>query len=192
MTHHGLDGWRLSRRAPEHAVAFGSASLVRSHVLRALRLFVTAGMWAAGLCLVIGLIVLVVAAGGPGHGQSALDAARQTPAVGHPDTLTAQSAGPRRVRTERVLMAFSGRGNVTTRQFSVKPHKRWELRWSYLCPATAGQLIVEDSDGTSAGGASIDQSGISGSGATWLSSARTKHHLVVISTCSWTMKAVQH
>jgi hypothetical protein len=191
MTYHDSGGWRLSRRAPQHAAALRLASPLRSHVQRALRLFVTAGMWAAGLCLVIGLIVLVATAAAPGSGQSTLAAARQAPAVGRADTLTARPASTGHVTAERVLGAFSGRGNVTTRQFSVKPHKRWELRWSYLCPAQAGQLIVEDADGSSAGGASIDQSGISGTGATWLTSARTKHQLVVISTCSWTMKAVQ-
>ena len=65
-TYHDSDGWPRPLRAPQHAAApFGPSAPTRLQVQRALRLVATAGLWAAGLCLVIGAIVLVVAQARP-------------------------------------------------------------------------------------------------------------------------------
>jgi hypothetical protein len=195
MTHRDSDQWRLPPRAPQHAVPVEFSRPLRGHAHRALRLFVIAGTWAAGLCLVIGSIVLVTAATGHSRGQPALAMAGQTSlATGNASRLAVAGLANRPEHGGfDVIARFSGHGDETTRQFRIRPHLRWELRWTYSCPAgmAAGQLIVEDAGSTETNGASIDQTGISGAGATWLNSAVPRHSLVVISTCSWTMKAVQ-
>jgi|HubBroStandDraft_2_1064218.scaffolds.fasta_scaffold200279_1 hypothetical protein len=194
MTYRDSGRWRLPARSPQHASPFGYSAPVRRHAHRALRLFVTAGTWAAGLCLVIGSIVLVATAAGPERAQPDLTAARQaSPRAGLASKAPAKVSGHGTTGSGQVVAAFSGRGNLTTGHFRVRPHARWELRWSYSCPAgiTEGQLVVADAGASGHGGASIDQTGISGAGSIWLGPGKTTHYLVVISTCSWSMKAVQ-
>ena len=181
MTSRDPGDWRLPRWTPRHAAPFGFATPLRWQAHKALRLFVTTGSWAAGLCLVIGLIVLVASASAPGRAAPRLASARQADA--------SDPAAP--APAAHVLATFTGRGNRTTPTFTVRAHDRWQLRWSYRCPGHPGQLIVADSDGAGTSGASIDQTGIGGTGSTWLTSSRSRHYLIVISTCSWTMKAVQ-
>src|ERR1700723_2290776 len=65
--YHDSDGWPKPLRAPQHAAAPIGPSLTRLQAHRALRLFVSAGTWAAGLCLVIGSIAIVVSAASPGR-----------------------------------------------------------------------------------------------------------------------------
>jgi hypothetical protein len=194
MTYRDSDGWRLPARVPQHAAPFGYSDPLRGHTRRALRLFVTAGTWAAGLCLVIGSIVLVATAAGPGSAVPKLAAARQpSPTAGQAGRDPAKVSGSGSTGPAPVLAAFSGQGNRTTRHFRVRAHARWELRWSYSCPAGVadGQLVVEDAGAAGRGGASIDQTGISGAGSIWLGPGKATHYLIVISTCSWSMKAVQ-
>src|ERR1019366_9613431 len=62
MTHQAPSRWQPPRRNPQHGAAAGHAPpSPRDHVRRALRLIVTAGSCAAGLCLVVGLVALVAA-----------------------------------------------------------------------------------------------------------------------------------
>lgn len=201
MTNRDSGRRRFRPGAPRHAAGLPFASPLRNHAHRALRVFVAAGSCAAGLCLLIGSIVLVAAAADNDRGQPARAAADQTRLATGPGRAGQLAAGRaakaaardrRRPGAYRVVTAFSGRGNQTTRPFRLRPHLRWELRWTYNCPAAAvGQLIVEAAGGTEAAGASIYQTGIGGTGSTWLNTGGPKHSLVVISTCSWTMKAVQ-
>jgi hypothetical protein len=189
MTSRDPDGWRLLRRAPQHAAPLGLALGVRAHTHRALKLFVTTGSWAAALCLVAGLIVLVAEIGRPGPSQpQRLASASQADTAGRLPGVS-KSPAPRPGPAQHIIATFTGRGNRTTGQFAIRPHQRWLLHWSYNCPGQPGQLIVADSAG--AGGASVDQTGLGGAGSTWLTSGQATHYLVVISTCTWTMKAVQ-
>jgi hypothetical protein len=99
------------------------------------------------------------------------------------------------VRTDlqaRVIAAFAGSGSQTTRQFRVDDRARWQIQWAYNCPATiaTGLLVVEDAY-PGAVSASISQSGAAGRGDTWLNPDGRTQRLVVISTCSWTMKVMQ-
>jgi hypothetical protein len=178
------EGWPRPLRAPQHAAAPFTLSVhARQQMHRALRLFVTAGTWAAGLCLVIGAIVLAVSAASPSRAYPLA----ATSATG----LTAGRAGPSEERT-RVIAAFGGYGDRTSRSFRVAKDAAWQLQWSYQCPATlpAGLLVVEVAT-PRAVGAAISQSGTGGHGATSISPDGQTHHLVVISSCSWKMKVTQ-
>jgi hypothetical protein len=93
----------------------------------------------------------------------------------------------------RPIASFAGYGDVVTRLFAVSTNADWQIVWSYRCPASvpAGLLVVEDA-APGAVGAAISASGTSGRGDTWLDPDGRSHRLVVISTCSWTMKVTQN
>jgi hypothetical protein len=198
-TYHDPDGWPQPPRAPLHAAApFGMSSPARLHAHRALRLFVTAGTWAAGLCLVVGSIVLVVSAATPGR-ITGLDAASS----GHHDTSAAGvrldpfSSGatlpPAGQAVATLPISFAGRGDRTTAEFRVHAGTRWQIRWSYSCPhSTRTGLLVVENARAGAVGASITEAGLAGRGETWLNADGRRHRLIVISTCSWHMKVMQH
>jgi hypothetical protein len=179
------EGWPRPLRAPQHAAApFTLSAHARQQWRRALRLFVAAGTCAAGLCLVIGAIVLVISAVGPS--KAAPVAA--TSAAG----ARAAKAGPPAHRPDRVIAAFAGYGDRTSRSFRVDKAAAWQIQWSYRCPANrhAGLLVVGVAD-PGAAGAAISQNGTGGRGVTSVSRDGPAHQLVVISSCSWTMKVSQ-
>jgi hypothetical protein len=180
------DGWPRPQRAPQHAAApFALSAHTRQQLHRALRLFPTAGTWAAGLCLVIGVIVLVVSTARPGK----LDPT----AVTSPASGKAAGADPPAARSVRVIGTFAGYGDRTTASFRIDDALPWQLRWSYACPEKlhVGLLVVEVAN-PGAVGAAISQSGAAGRGVTSINPDGPTHHLVVISTCSWTLKATQN
>jgi hypothetical protein len=201
-TYHDSDGWPRPLRAPQHAAApFGPSAPTRLQAQRALRLFATAGLWAAGLCLVIGAIVLVVAQARPDRlaplsatrpnriGRIGANAA--SPVAGRPGR-TNPVRGKAHPPAVRQLAAFSGHGDKTTRTFRTAASTSWQVRWSYTCGSAvrAGLFVVEDA-GRRAVGASITESGEAGHGITSLLAGIRAHHLIVISNCSWTMKVTQ-
>jgi hypothetical protein len=118
--------------------------------------------------------------------------------AGHCGTAGRQS-GPLRPSAGRsaarapALAAFTGYGDETTRKFRINQAARWQIQWAYTCPPSmrSGLLVVEDA-APNAVGASISEAGTAGRGATWLRSSARTHRLVVISTCSWTMKVWQN
>jgi hypothetical protein len=177
------EGWPRPLRAPQHAAApFTLSAHARQQLHRGLRLFVTAGTWAAGLCLVIGAIVLAVsAATSPAKVDSLASATGLTASRARP------LAGP-----ARIVATFAGYGDRTSRSFRVDRNAAWQLQWIFKCPARsrAGLLVVEVA-GARAVGAAISQDGTGGHGATAISPDGQTHHLVVISSCSWTMKVTQ-
>jgi len=229
MTYRDFGYGRAPARVPQHATPSGvpAPSLLsgrlrpsvpfRRRTRRALRFVATAGMWAAGLCLVISLLALVVAAAAPDHprhpsstaqgmklahpspgilsapGNASGAAASRpdaSPSSGSHDPATASRSA------SHVLAMFAGRGNTITRNFQVAGPHRWALHWSYSCPSrlNAGQFIVEDAEimgGTTRVGSSFDENGTRGSGTTWLGPGPRNHYLVVVSSCSWTMRVVE-
>jgi hypothetical protein len=199
-TYHDSDGWPRPLRAPQHAAAPLGPSLPRLQAHRALRLFVTGGTWAAGLCLVIGAIAIVVSAASPGkvaatsaqHGATGKLAANPG-TLRQPHASTSARPRGRGTARPRVIESFAGYGDETTREFQINQAARWQIQWAYTCPPTmrTGLLVVEDA-APSAVGASISEAGTAGRGATWLRSSARSHRLVVISTCSWTMKVWQN
>jgi hypothetical protein len=177
------EGWPRPLRAPRHAAApFTVSAHARQQMHRALRLFVMAGLCAAGLCLVIGAIVLVVSAAAGGQAQ---------PLAATSATGLKAGAGPAAAHT-RLVAAFAGYGDRTSRSFRLDKNAAWQLQWSYTCPVRlrAGLLVVEVA-GARAIGATISQSGAGGHGAQSISPDGQTHRLVVISSCSWTMKVTQ-
>jgi len=198
MTYQAPRGWRAPPRGAQHAAPFGSNSPLLVHAHRALRLFVTAGAWAAGLCLVIGLVALVAEAAGPTRAThvaatagSAQLSARAAQARGGQRGHHAGSAGRagRSHRARTVLGTFSGRGNQTTGPFAVPAPGRWNLQWSYVCPARTprGRLIIREGGGNG-DGLSVVAAGPTGNGSTSSYSATARHYLVVITGCSWKVR----
>jgi hypothetical protein len=215
------NGWSTPPRAPLHAAPQPAVDSPAAQRARwALRLFATGGVWAAGLCLVVGLLVLVASAVSPGRGtRLATDSApadsgdrapdrvanhdgdhragdpasgSSAPARGthrlHSPTPASPGQTGHRSRSPRIA-TFSGHGDFTTRALTVGAKGNWQIAWSYRCPATlpVGLFVVADAAPGTAG-ATINESGASGRGDTWLHADGGGHRLVVISTCSWTMK----
>ena len=164
MTHQAPSRWQPPRRNPQHGAAAGHAPpSPRDQVRRALRLIVTAGSCAAGLCLVVGLVALVAAVTKPQPSRPTNIAATASGARGttklpyqpppalvdaaHPDhggrgpSLLHPAPGARAA----VLAALAGSGNAVTPQFSISGIA-WRLSWSCRCGAArAGrQLIVRE------------------------------------------------
>jgi hypothetical protein len=157
---------------------------MRLHAHRALRLFVTAGAWAAGFCLIVALVALVADAAGPTGAAPVQTTARRVSL--HP------TAGPtRRPPAAPVLRTFSGIGDQTTPQFTVAAHSWWKVQWLYQCtPGVPGEgLIVREGD-TAGNGISVSASGVSGRGEASAYAAGRAHYLVVITNCAWTARVL--
>jgi len=191
MTYQAPDGWRLPPSYPQHATPADGSAHLSSRAHRALRLFVTAGAWGAGLCLIIGSVALVAEAAGPAP------ATHVTQAAGHyhlpAGQLDSHSAKARRHPapggTHDVLRAFIGTGNQTTSQFTVAAHSRWELQWSYACAPHAGRgaLVIREGN-AGGGGVSVAEMGAAGHGSTWTYSSVGTHYLVVLTNCAWAIE----
>jgi hypothetical protein len=203
------------------AAARGLATPRELRARRALRLFGVVGVCAAGLLLVAGLLVLVASFGGPhrplaagsslasdGHTTLGRNGDRKSGRPAQQPSATVRSAGYRnrggepvragaggRDRTglpARPIASFAGYGDMVTHRFAVSTNADWQIAWSYSCSASlsAGLLVVEDA-ASGAVRAAISASGTAGHGDTWLDPDGSSHRLVVISTCSWTMKVLQ-
>jgi hypothetical protein len=182
MSYPAPDGWQFPVHGSHHAAPSGHATPVRIHAYRALRLLGVAGAWAAGLCLVIGSVTLVAETAQPASATHVSTAA----GVRHVQNgRLARHAG----RTGPLTRTFRGAGNRTTSQFTVAPHHRWNLRWSYACPGRppAGRLLIREGDAGSVG-VSVSASGGAGAGSTWTYSQAAAHYLVVITNCAWTIQ----
>jgi hypothetical protein len=189
-TYHDHDARPRPFPIAKHAApALGLSSPARAGAHRALRLFVTVGTGAAGLCLVIGSIVLVASSASPGRLVQMTQAGNQQAAGDRLVRHHSQSGQP---RPAGEVVAFAGHGDQTTSAFAVQGHGPWQIWWSYSCPAdvVAGQLIVEDA-APGAVGASIDQAGLAGHGETSLAAGARTHRLVVISSCAWQLTVRQ-
>jgi hypothetical protein len=206
------DGWPAPQRLPQHAATpFLRSNDFRQQAHRALRLVVTAGTWAAGLCLVVGSIVLVVSAASPGRlapaktASSAEQMARHTSAGARihkssPGGIIERS-GPRhaspgahaaRTTGTTQVAFFSGRGDKITRSFVISGAHGWQIQWAYTCPASVAiGLFVVEADPRTAVDPDISQSGQAGHGDTRLPAGGRTHSLLVTSTCYWTMKVMQ-
>jgi hypothetical protein len=172
------------RRLAAHAAPVGGSTPMRLHAHRALRLFVTGGAWAAGLCLIIALVVLVADAAGPGRATHVSTDGRYR--------LQSKARSTHPAGADHVLRTFAGIGDRTTPRFTVAARSRWRLRWLYQCtPGEPGKrLIIREGNATGAG-ISVSRTGPSGSGssASAYATART-HYLVVITNCAWTAQVL--
>jgi hypothetical protein len=191
MTYQTPHGWRVTARGPLHAASAGSPAYLRLRLRlhKALRLFVAAGAWGAGLCLIIASVALVAEASGSGS----------------PDHVTATSrayhlkqGGPadRQAPSQpiRVTLArFAGTGGTVTRAFRVASASRWQLTWSYHCAEAqpAGQLQIRQG-GAAGGGLIVSAAGRAARGSTWTYSTASTHYLVVTTGCAWTIEVAGH
>jgi hypothetical protein len=193
MTYQAPDGWRLPPpRCPQHAAPLGGSAPVTIQVHRALRLFVTVGAWAAGLCLVVGSVALVAEAAGPRAAMRITAAAGGYPL--HTSKLPGHGGQAGRDRASGGKMrAFAGTGNQTTGQFLVAAHSRWELQWSYTCAThSPGARLVIREGNAAGGGVSVAAMGAAGHGSTWSYSDTAAHYLVVLTSCAWSVEVVAH
>lgn len=198
MTHRDLTGWNLPSRRPRHAAPPSFSAPARRQAHRALRLFVTAGLWAAGLCLVVGSIVLVASSAATSTHPSAADSAERSAALSRSMQPTIASlagiARSERTTPTHAVASFAGHDDATTRQFRLRTGARWALRWSYRCHAGDGGLLVAEStvSGQEARtAASISWTGPVGSGENWLEPSSGSHDLVVLSACWWRVRVIQ-
>jgi hypothetical protein len=180
MTHRA-SGRRPSRRSPmrtplHEAWPIHRSSPSREHTRRALRLFVTAGCYVAGLCLVLALVAVVAAMTAPGHASG----------LAADDKVRHSVNGP-----TRLVPVLTHRGDG---RFSTTVHGPWQLRWWFgSCRPTgaAGYLFVRETSPGGPGSARLDRRGRAGSGATrWFRNTGT-HRFLVRSDCTWTMRVQQ-
>ncbi|HXW45632.1 MAG TPA: hypothetical protein VEL03_12645 [Streptosporangiaceae bacterium] len=203
----------MPQHGPQHAATpFARSKDFRLKAHLALRLLATAGMWAAGLCLVIGSIVLIASAASPGRispvtiASAAQHLARHTSAgarirngrttgkVGRsgPQELRPPAHASQMTAAAKLIAVFSGHGDRTTSTFGIEAGAGWLIQWAYNCPASAAVgLLVVDAGAPTAVGTDISQSGPQGRGDTWLAPGRRTHSLIVISACSWTLRVIQ-
>jgi hypothetical protein len=120
------------------------------------------------------------------------DRSKRAPVRGRPAPGPSDPSHVRHRRSSQLIATFAGRGDKTTPQFSLSGRTTWQIEWSYSCPPglPLGLLVVEDAT-TGSASASISQAGTAGNGNTLLSPDGRTHRLVVISSCSWTMKVKQ-
>ncbi len=148
MTHQDPYYWPQPEHLPRHAAP---ARLLPPPYERALRLLVAAGIAAAGLCLVIGAVALVAAAGAPSRGatvtptahQSAALRSDQAGAAGRSRTRAAAGSRTRAAAGGRtgaggpsparpaLLLGLAGDGSEITRRFRVGRPGTWNLSWSF-------------------------------------------------------------
>jgi hypothetical protein len=188
MSYPAPDGWQFPVHGSHHAPPSRHATPVRLHAHRALRLAGVAGAWAAGLCLVIGSVALVAETTQPTSATHVRTAAGVSTATGVRHVQNGKLAR-HALRTGPLTRTFRGTGNRTTSQFTVAPHHRWNLRWSYACPSrpAAGHLLIREGDAGNAG-VSVSASGAAGAGSTWTYAQAAAHYLVVITNCTWTIQ----
>jgi hypothetical protein len=158
-----------SSYCPEHAIERPRHPLYRQAYL-ALRLFIAVGSWAAGLCLVIGAVVLVANTSKSGNAVHAAAQAGHGVGVGsqHAASRVGRGAGP----DAAAVSPAAGRPPLAQPPVEAPSHPAGKPRagsWSFSCPARlrTGQLI----------------------GKAWYP-AGNNHYLVVVSHCSWKLRVV--
>jgi len=192
MTYRDSDGWYLPSRIPQHAAPFGFSRPLKRRAHVALRLFVTAGTWAAGLCLVIGLVVFVSNATAADKGKNAgassqgVDQLRST----NPITDVPQA---RPGRLHALPYSFTGHATTTSATFAIPSGHRLMIRWSYRCQASdsSRQFTIQDvllRSGQPRPGPAFIGSGLSGQGTIALPRGSRTHYLMISSTCAWRIK----
>ena len=193
MTHQDPDYCPQPDRLARHA---DQARLLALPYQRALRLLMAAGITAAGLCLVIGAVALVAAAGGRSGDATVTPAAHQSPA--QPSVLLDPVARDRHGAHGAIamrpvpLLGRTGRESEITGRFRVGGTGTWQLSWSYDgCRGGRGAAFAV-TDG-SAAGLAVAGSGSAGHGVSRSRAEPGWHHLIIRSRCAWTIRVTgQH
>jgi hypothetical protein len=213
MTNRGSDARPVPPGKPRHATPYRRTRRRRPErkVNPGLRATIP---WVVGLCAVVAA-VLVVAAESPQSGKR--DASDQlsagqrlatqpnaTSPATHPDSGTTSS--PAATGTSgtpatdvagwhwHAVADFSGTGTKTTSSFRVKPHQKWNLRWSFYCPSATQDETFEIQYVPAATGqvdTIIMTTAAAGRGTDVVDPDGAGNYLIVTSSCSWTAKAIQ-
>src|SRR5690242_16158035 len=182
---------------------------------RLMRLAVAGGVVAAGLCLVLGMLVLVVTVGSsggvPAEPDSAAGSVRQVSNV-HRTGSPHPSHRPREVHgaltpAGRTIAAFHGANQPAHADFKVSSPGTWGLQWAFACrdgrsdpsgrdggsgqAGRTGSLVVTEIGRASRDNVEIDASGRTGRGATWAFRDAGDHSLAIVSNCSWSIRIVR-
>ncbi len=180
------------------------------HMHRVLRLIMTAGAVAAGLCLVVGMVTLVVALGDHGKaGQNRTGVAGRTHAGSRPPgsqrTQPPHSgAGPgsrarganrgprlssRPFSPGKQLALYHGSGSAEPGPLHVPAPGAWGLYWQYRCPGgRPGEFILGETRTSASLAVTVRQAHRSGHGAYWVLADTGEHSLVIASNCAWRLR----
>ncbi|HVB42968.1 MAG TPA: hypothetical protein VNF47_09725 [Streptosporangiaceae bacterium] len=171
-----------------------------------LRLAMATGTVAAGCCLVLAMVSLVVAMGqtrvdstasshafgdqptGPGGtggtGTGASPGSSASPGSGHDTGATGSIA------VGATLARFSGTGMDRTAFVVGKPGD-WGLSWRFACFRTSGGFLAVHVDNVqSARHVRLSTSGSSGHGLAWSSRDPGRHSVTIMSDCAWVVEVV--
>jgi hypothetical protein len=196
--HHGhWPPWQAADQ--EQDLPFSGSPRPRLH--RSLRLIIAAGTAAAGLCLVIGSVAMVAAAGGTkarSTASSGRDPGPGVPASGHlPRGITGgtgsghgtDQGGKSSYRVGRTLDKFQGTGSGERGKFNIPEPGLWGIAWSYSCPQTPGTFVLGQTNVWLTYSIDVNVHGAAGHGLTWITSAG-RHSLVIVSGCTWQLRVV--
>lgn len=163
----------------------------------------TVGAIAAGLCLVVGMVTLVVALGGSKGGRP--QAAGHTPA-GPAGTGTRSASsqrahpGSREVHRGARISSHSYRRGTTLRNyrgsgtgepglFQVPAPGTWGLSWQYRCPGgQRGSFLLGETRSSAAMAITVQRTARSGQGTYWVVGDTGPHSLVIESRCAWHLR----
>lgn len=168
------------------------------------------GAVSAGLCLVVGMVTLVVALGGPVHGRAAGGGRGPVGAVGpsRPGTRSAGShrnggrrgkpatRGPARISPRsfpigRTIEQYTGFGTGEPGLFRVPAPGVWGLRWQYQCPSgEPADFVLGETRSSSRMAITVQRSARSGHGTYWVTDDTGPHSLVIASRCAWRLRVV--
>jgi hypothetical protein len=93
----------------------------------------------------------------------------------------------------QVMADFTGTGDLTTTTFRVHPQLKLRLRWTFRCAAGTreGTFGFQDLASITRSAGSLEETGTSGRGTSVVYPGGADSFLVVTSSCSWAVKAIQ-
>jgi hypothetical protein len=160
----------------------------------------TVGAIAAGLCLVVGMVTLVVALGGSAGGRQ--QAAGHSPPGqagpgmrssgsqrAHPGSQAAHRRArisPRSYRRGTMLRTYRGSGTGEPGLFQIPSPGVWGLSWQYECPGgQRGSFLLGETRSSAAMAITVQRKARSGHGTYWVVGDTGPHSLVIESRCAW-------
>lgn len=159
-------------------LSIGEPDRVSPH--RLVRLLVTAGSAAAGLCLVVGLSALMVALGARQHGWPRASS-QHTRSPGH-----GRRDGHGNGNVRAVGRALTGKGGRRGLEVHVERQSTWGLAWSFRCPAgRSGAFTVRAADAPASRDPLLRRVGEHRTGVWWNANDRGVHAVHIVSGCPW-------
>ena len=188
-------GWRDALRWPELA---GSTPNRRA-VHRALRLGIAAGTVAAGSCLVLGIVVLILTLTIDTTGVARTASNRPIATSqsgnsggGHGKPWPPVSAiGSRAWIAGPTIASFHGTGSARHGNIRIGNPGTWGLSWTFSClPGRSANFLHIATTTATGDDVEIEASGPTGRGITWNARDVGYHSLDINSDCSWSVRVV--